>query len=278
MLLPVRRFVDCYILPPGRGIHALERMVADATALGLAHIAARGQAAITQYNLVRDMQIRLRTSGVGVYGTDTTELDAWLDRALTSVDGYLWSQISLFPAEHARAVAANTMRPALFPQGVQAITRQSFVQQHVDVDRTIAAFESPALAPARAELPDLVPMMGHVAELNRQYGESIDSYDRDRPTRESLRAAHELAHTLLLETIALILAAHVEAAPELRDSVAALLEPIERQNELVRATRRRRQRPSDIDPGTGIELPGDEIPDEIPDELPDEAAPASAQA
>jgi hypothetical protein len=265
MLLPVARFVDCYVLPPGRGIHALERVAADATALGLTRIAARAQAAIAEYRRVKNLYIRLYTSRPGLYGADTTEIDALLDRCLTSVDGYFDIQISLFPADHARAVAARAMRPALFPQGVQAITRQSFVQQRVDVDHLIATFESPELAPARAELPDLTIMMSHVAELNRRYGTSIDAYDRDRPTRESLRAAQERAHAMLLETIVLILAEHAESAPEQRDRVAALLEPIERQNEAVRTTRRRRQPPTDIDPDTGIELPEDGTPGEVPE-------------
>jgi hypothetical protein len=65
--------------------------------------------------------------------------------------------------------------------------------------------------------------------------------------------ATALAHTLLLETVVLILAEHLESEPELREPVAALLQPIERQKEAVRATRRCRP-PSDIDPGTGIEV------------------------
>jgi hypothetical protein len=260
MMVPVVRFVDCYVLPPGRGIHALERVVAMATALGLTRVAARAQAGIAEYRKVKDLQIRLRTIRPGLYGEGTSEIDTLLDRCLTSVDSYLDSQITLLPADHVRAVAAGAIRPALFPEGVQAITRQSYVQQRVDVDHMIATFESPSLAPARVDLPDLTHMMAHVAELNRKYAESIDAYDRGRPSPEALRAAQDLAHTMLLETVVLILAEHLESAPELRDSVAALLEPIERQNEAVRATRRRRRPPTDIDPGTGIEVPEDGVP------------------
>jgi hypothetical protein len=264
MLLPISRFVNCYVLPPGRAIHALERVVALAKALGLTKVAARAEAAIAEYRQGKGLQLRLRISRPGLYGADTAEIDAWLDRGLTSIDSYFDSQIALFPADHARVVAASAMKKALFPQGVQAITRQSFVQQRVDVDELIVAFESPDLATARAELPDLTPMMAHVAELNRQYGASIEAYDRARPTRESLREVLERAHTMLLETVVLILAEHVEGAPAVRDQVAMLLEPIERQNEAVRATRRRRQQPIDIDPDTGIELPDDEPPAELP--------------
>lgn len=271
---PVLRFVDCYVLPPGRAIHALERVAAMATALGLSALAARAQAAIAEFRQFKTMHTRWRTSREGLYGEASSALDAWLDRALSSVDNYLEGQVTLFPADHPRSVAASVVRPALFPEGVQAITRQSYVQQRVDVDDMLAVFASPELAPARAELPELTPMMAHVADLNVQYGASIDDYDRDRPSQETLRAVQERAHTMLLEIIVSILAAYVEAAPELREPLAALLEPIERQNEAVRATRRRRQPPSDIDPGTGIELPGDDLPVELPGS-PDPAAPTA---
>lgn len=269
MVVPARRFVDCYILPPGRGIHALEQVAEPATVLGLHGVAGRAQAAMVEYHRVRDMQILLRTGSTALYGADTTEMDAWLDRCLSSVDGYLDGQIALFPADHPRSVAAVAIRRVLFPEGVQGITRQPYVQQRVEVDRMVARFESPELAPARAELPDLTPMMEHVAELNARYGESIEAYDRERPSHDAVRAAQELAHGLLLETIVLILAAHIDSEPEMRDQVAALLEPIARQNDAVRASRRRRRQPSDIDPGTGIELPEDGDPVEQPG-LPEE--------
>jgi hypothetical protein len=283
MVSAILRFVVCYILPPGRGIHALERVAAMATALGLDAIAAHAQLAIAEYRKVKAMQIRMRVGSTSLYGPDTPEIDALLDRGLASVDGYLDSQITLYPREHARSVAASVIRPALFPEGVRAITRQSYVQQRVDVDQMLETFASPELAAARAELPDLGLMMDQVAELNVRYGDSIDAYDRDRPNHERVRAAQELAHTMLLETVVLILAAYVQSAPEMREGVAALLGPIERQNDAVRANRRRRRPPTDIDPGTGIELPEDEQPielpeDEVPEELPEDEVPEELSA
>jgi hypothetical protein len=135
------------------------------------------------------------------------------------------------------------------------------VQQRVDVDLMLVTYMEAPLAPARAELPDLDVMMARVSEINQQYGASIDDYDRSRPRTEELREAQKLGQTLLAETVVLIAARHILASPEQQPAVAALLEPILRQNEAIRATRRRRRKPRDIDPGTGIELPED-APDE----------------
>jgi hypothetical protein len=264
MLIYIPHHVQCYILTPGRCIHAFERVATTATVQGLDEIAAKARAGIAESSRVLDMQEQRRIMLPGFYGPDTVEIDHQVDRGLTSVDSNLGGQIDLFPADHPRAIAASAIRLALFPQGVLAITRQPFVQQRVDVARLLDAYDAPELAPARAELPELEPMMKRLAELNQKYGESIDAYDRNRPSLDDLRAAQERAHTLLTETIVLILAEYIRCAPERREQVGELLEPIVRQNEAVRAARRRRRLPVDLEPGTGDELPEDDVPAEQP--------------
>ena len=255
MDISVATIVDIYVFTPGRGIHALERVTVTASALGQTVIIASATTGIVRFRAVLDLQGRYRTSRTGLYGPDTVDLDNQIDRGLTSVDAYLEGQIRLFPEVHPRASAASAIRPVIFPEGVAAITAQPFVHQRVSVDRLLEAYMDPALAPARAELPDLEVMMVRVAELNREYGVSIDDYDRDRPTLEILRAAQQAAQESLAETYVLCLAAYLQAPPDQRAAYAALLEPIARQNELIGATRRRRKPPVDVDPGTGIDLP-----------------------
>jgi hypothetical protein len=270
MLVPISSLIQLYLFPPGRGIHALERVAVAAALLGLAEIAAQAQKGIAQYRRAMDLQTRLRIGRTTLYGTDTFELDNQLDRGLTALDDFLGSQLGLFPRGHRRADAADTIRPALFPEGVAAITNQPFVQQRVAVDLMIEAYMAPPLAPARADLTDLDVMIARVAEINHQYGASIDAYDRDRPSSEELRAAQALGQTHLAETVVLIAARHVLSPPEQQDAVAALLEPILRQNDAIRAIRRRRRPARDVDPGTGIELP-----DEPPGEPVAQPAPAA---
>lgn len=263
MLVPVSRLIDIYLFPPGRGIHALERVQAGAIALGLDWIAAHAASGLAQFHALMDLQVRFRIGRVNLYGPDTIDLDNQVDRSLTTVDTHIEGQGRLFAEDHPRAIAAGILRPALFPEGVAAITRQSFVQQRVSVDQLVATYFAPALAPARADLPELDPMIARVAELNQQYGASIDAYDRDRPSSEKLRAVQERAQCLLAETIVLIVAAALRAAPEQREGVEALLEPILRQNEALRQSRRRRQPVQDIDPISGDE-PADDAPVDVP--------------
>jgi hypothetical protein len=261
VLVPVFRLMDIYLFPPGRGIHALERVHDGALAIALDRIASHAARGIAEFRAVLALQRRFRSGRITLYGADTIELDNLVDRCLTTVDTHLGGQMQLFPEDHPRAVAASVLRPVLFGEGVAAITRQSFVQQRVSVDELLTAYHAPEMAPARADLPELDPMMERVADLNRQYGESIDAYDRDRPTIETLRAAQERAQSLLAETVALIVAASLEAAPEQRAAVDALLEPILRQNEALRQSRRRRQPVQDVEPVPGGDEPGDEPAD-----------------
>ena len=255
MLIHVARHTNLGFFPPGRGIHALEQVIVGATRLGLQRIATHAGTGITRFHTLADLQLRSRTGRTALYGTDTAELDSLLDRSLTTVDNHLDGQMRLFPAEHPRAVAAGTIRPALFPEGVGPITSQSYVQQRVTVTRMIEAYQAPALVPARADLPELDPMMARVAEINVQYGASIDGYERERPTREMLRAAQEAAQESLAETMVLIMAEYIASPPEQRESVAALLEPILRQEQARRASSRRRQPAQDKDPDAGTDLP-----------------------
>lgn len=255
MVISISGAVPMYIFTPGRGVHALERVADGATTLDLSAIAARAAIGIARFRALLDLQTRYRIARTSLYGPDTFEIDNLLDRCLTAVDGYLEGQIRLFPETHPRADAASTIRLALFPEGIAAITSQPFVHQRVEVDRLVETYQAPALAPARAELPDLDVMMVRVAEINREYGVSIDGYERDRPTQDTLREAQLQAQESLAETYVLILAAYIQAPPEQRPAIAALLEPIQRQNDAIRATRRRRKPPVDVDPGTGVELP-----------------------
>lgn len=255
MVISISSGLTLYVFTPGRGVHALERVADGATALGMPAVAARAATGLERFRALMDLHARHRIARTSLYGPDTFELDNLLDRCLTAVDGYLDGQIRLFPATHPRAGAASTLRPALFPEGVAAITSQPFVHQRVEVDRLVETYQAPALAPARAELPDLDVMMVRVAEINAEYGTSIDAYERDRPTQDTLREAQEQAQESLAETYVLILAAYIQAPPEQRPAIAALLEPIQRQNDAIRATRRRRKPPVDVDPGTGVELP-----------------------
>ena len=255
VLIPILSLIRLYLFPPGRAIHALERVAQGATALGLDEIAAHVARAIEQFHRIKEMQTRHRTGRTNLYGRDTFVLDKQLDRALATVDSVIEGQTLLFPRGHRRAEAAITMRTALFPEGVAAITNLPYVQQRVEVDRMLAAHMDPSLAPARADLPELDVMIARVAEVNQQYGASIDAYDRDRPSAEELHAARKIGQTFLAEIVALIVARHVLSAPEQQPAVAALLEPILRQQDAIRATRRRRRPARDIDSGTGIELP-----------------------
>ncbi len=262
MLVPVSSLIQIYIFPPGRGVHALDHVALGAASLGFAEIDAQAQKGIAQFRRAMDMQTRLRIGRTTLYGTDTFELDNLLDRGLTAVEDFMVGQVRLFPRGHRRADAAEAIRPALFPEGVAAITNQPFVQQHVAVGHLVETYFAPPLAPARADLPDLDVMIARVAEINQQYGVSIDAYDHDRPSQEELRAAQALGQTYLAETVVLILARLVLSPPEQQPAVAALLEPILRQNDAIRATRRRRRPARDVDPGTGLELP--EEPSDAP--------------
>jgi hypothetical protein len=108
-------------------------------------------------------------------------------------------------------------------------------------------------------VPTLPVMLAQVRALNDAYGDSLQDYDRGRPTREQLSQAQADGQDMFAEVVAAILVEYA-GQPERRADRDSLLEPVLRQNEAIRVARRRRRFPVDIDPGTGDELPGDDLP------------------
>jgi hypothetical protein len=108
-------------------------------------------------------------------------------------------------------------------------------------------------------------MVARLQILNQRYGDVLNSYET-QPSTDDLRAADARGQELLAQTLVLIQAHFIVNAPEDHEGRAYLLEPILRQNDAIRASRRRRRPPRDIDPDTGVDLPEADEPAE--DELP----------
>jgi hypothetical protein len=147
---------------------------------------------------------------------------------------------------------------ALFPNGAGAITSRAYVLEHEHILALLSRARDDDLAAAVARIPELPAMLARLEELDRQYGESLQPYDRG-PKRDVIKAAQAHGQELLARIVAAILARHA-FQPDRTDERDHLLEPILRQNEAIRVARQRRRRPRDIDesgPGDGLDTDPD---------------------
>jgi hypothetical protein len=246
--------INLYQLSTGRRQHALGEVERRARALSASDIALLAAQALAHDRELAMMEIEVTAGNRNQHGPAAMALDAQVDRALTGIEDYLEVQIRVFGEDSARGRDAAFLGRELFPGGAAAITSRSYVLEHESILALLRRAREDALAEAVARIPELPAMLAQLDALDRQYGESLQDYDRGRPTRDAIKAAQAHGRELMARVVAAILTRHA-LQPDRTDERDHLLEPILRQSEAVRAARQRRRRPRDIDPSG----PGDEL-------------------
>lgn len=262
MTIRPANLIATYQFTTSRRMHALREIARRAMALGAMRVLALTERALTHDRGVQMMEAALEAANTNQYGNESVLLDKQLDRAITGLELYLEAQERLFGEAHQTGKDALLVRGELLPDGAGAITFLPFAAQHERVGVLLEIAEQPGseVEAAVQRIPALPLMLAQVRTINDAYGTSLQDYDRGRPTREQLTQAQAEGQDMFSEVVAAILAEYADQ-PERRTERDSLLEPVLRQNEAIRVARRRRRLPVDIDPDTGNELPGDDLPE-----------------
>ena len=253
MVLP-----DLYRFSPGRALWAQRQVQQRAQALTQADIAALAGLGIAAGQTALDLRLRAQGNPTGQYPPEAAAADNLVDHGVAGVDGYLDVQARMYQGEP-RAHAAERLRDALLPNGIAAITRLPYAEQHGQVSTLLARTATdPALAADIAMLPELATLLQRLGTFNDEYG-VILSQVTPRLSADALREAERRCQELLEATVGLIIGRYALHAPDNTAERDHLLEPIMQQNAAIRAARRRRRPPVDVDPETGDELPPDPV-------------------
>jgi len=148
-----------------------------------------------------------------------------------------------------RGQAANRILRKDFPAGADAITSAPFA----DANQTLKAILADLTGPS-AEDVATVGIGDHVVELAKAHA-AFDAAMRKQNgarivTYDEVRAADRKGQALFSDLIIAIL--FQTTAPERRADRAALLRPVDVQNEALRELHRSRRRVTDVDPKTGV--------------------------
>ncbi len=241
-------------VPVGRMVFALTEVEQRAQKRGLQTIAEHASMGASYGREVLKDAMRWAASSRGRYVPEAADLDFEIDGVLAGIDGYLQSQERIYPND-ARGDAATTLRQQLLPEGVAAIIRLPFAQQHAQITALLERANDPDMAEVHAALPEFAELLARLSELNQRYGEALQQ-ETEVPTRGELAAGRARGQDILADTAALILAHYALQAPDDDDGRTDLLQPILEQ---VAAARRRRGAP-DIDPDTGEPNTGEPSP------------------
>lgn len=257
---PPRTYLNGKVLPAGRRIFALESILAVACQVGDDALMMRCESALDINRQARQIEMRYqsnkskRTRARG----DSVEIDAQIGDVLAGMCTVAQGQ-AVGDDEVAKAALEFILEVA--PDGIAALTRQSFEAQLADARVLFDRFESDL-----ARLIELLGLGRHVAQLKvliPRFARELSQVHGDVVTYSQVKESDTAARDAFAVTIFHILANYAENSVT-RD---ALLHEYDRQLRLLSEYYRRHRRSVDIDPNTGetIEDSGD---DGNPPELP----------
>jgi hypothetical protein len=246
--------IDIYVFPTGRRTFAQRQIVERAIRLGFVALGHHAQAAVAYDSETLQLKINWKAAHTSNarFSPETVKLDQQLDRMVTGLDGYLDSQIRLYGEDSEEGQAAIEIRHTALPDGPAAITQLGFDQESEAVKALIVRLGQPDLQAPIALLPELAKHIEQVHVHHAKYAKALDKDVKVGPSREEIRQRQADGQELLAQSKVLILANYI--ATKDSDATRELLAPIERQSEAIRSARRRRRRPTDVDPTTGEDL------------------------
>ena len=239
-------------LPLGRCGFALRAVAERADAVGQREIASFAQQGADSVKESMAMALRFQASPNGQYPPEAVALDGQVDNCVAGVAGYLDVQRRVYPDEPA-GLAAERLSRALLPEGIAAVTRLPFTEQHEQIDALLQRAEADDLAGDIGAVPELRNLLARLRKRNQEYGEVLRQ-SQSGPSRDEVREALEESQERVAQTLSLIIGLYASRDPEKVDERDHLLEPILVQDQATRALRRRRRAVVDVDPDTGETL------------------------
>lgn len=251
-------FIRLYKLPPGRAIHALERLLPAARAHDAPEVARLAERALEAANALDALHLRRsRATSTPLYGPEATRLDSAIDRLLSAMAAHVASQGEVHAdagEDDPTARAVRLLARDLFPKGVAAIVSMSFVEEHKRVGTLLKRVEAGG---DLADAVDSVGMRAHVVrlrELAQAFGAELDrATPQTGPTADEVRAADAVMQLALNQVVAAALGRFVEEDDATVTARAAVLGPIATQQAALAARYRDRRGVRDVDPQTGLE-------------------------
>lgn len=253
---------DIYVFPTGRRLFALNQVAARAKSHAFPELAKHCTGAVAQdreclalerrwEGLVAESKGKAAPKPLAPGATpDAASVDPLVDNTLTAIRDHAVSQTAGAAADDPIHATVGTFLKAIFPAGVQEVTKLGFVLELAAVDAIVELLQSKDHAPVVKEL-GLGRLAKRLADLAVVYRAAIETPNVSELVFGDVRAARIQGQDRLLEAIAMVLGKHHGSSA---DDVAArdeLLGPILAQNEAIGAAMKARRTVVDVNPETG---------------------------
>ena len=172
------------------------------------------------------------------YSERVHALDSEIDAQLNALDAVLAAVAVTHDEASPEGAAARKVQSTIFPTGVSAVTRSSFVQQQERVTQIVALLDG-ALATdyQSAMVPDA--FRSQLKSLATHMQQALLDDPTPPPSYDELRAAKDAAHRSLLVALANIFASYPDDTADQQAARTALLTPLAEATARRRASRRR---------------------------------------
>lgn len=253
---------DIYLFPTGRRLFALGQVAGRANARGFHELGKHCTDAVLQDRACLALERRWDGLAAESRGKappkvpaagaplDAASVDPLVDNTLTAIRDHAVSQTAGAPPNDPIHATVAKLLKAIFPAGVQEVTRLAFVLELAAVDDIVGLLQSQEHAPVVKEL-GLVRLATRLADLAVVYRAAIGAPDESTLVFGDVRAARIEGQDRLLEAIALVLGRHHGKTAVDVAAREDLLGPILAQNEAIRAAMKARRSVVDVNPETG---------------------------
>jgi hypothetical protein len=246
---------NLYAFSTGRRLFALHQTRQAALGAGLNALATHCAAAITHDEGTRDLEARWAgDKDASQYAPEARPVDIQVDIALSALRDSINAEARDAEPGDPLAAAAQKLEQLAFPDGLAAVIKRVYVDELNELQRIIALLQSP-------EWSVLVPKLGlerrllRLIDLETKYA-AVIALPAKTTSFDEVKAARTQGQTLMLQAVAMILGQYPSESDADVAGRRALLEPILKQNEAIRAYLRERRSPEDVNPATGeVETP-----------------------
>ncbi|MBK8256763.1 MAG: hypothetical protein IPK82_29340 [Polyangiaceae bacterium] len=252
MDISLASLINVYSLSTGRRLFALGQVMKVAKEQGYKDLAAHCDQALEHDHKTRALETAWAAPNLPAAGPGAVQrIDLALDRTLVAIrdsaqahaDGAEEDDQEL-PKKVAKLLTA------IFPAGVQAVTKATFVEQLAAVEGILATLKNKEYAATIQDL-GLGRLVKQLGKLSGQFREALEAPEPPKVSFGDVRAARAQGQENLLQAVAMILGKHPTPSSTDLTARGALLGPILKQNEAVRLYLRSRRAIQDVNPETG---------------------------
>ena len=208
----------------------------------------------------RELIKGLASAKFGPSNPELVRLDPRIDNLMTVIRDRALEHGRTFGGED-KELATKFVKE-IFPRGVADIASKPWAEQVNKVDTVINQMKT-TQTEAVSEMK-LIRHLGQLETFQAEFKEELKKAPPKTITQNEIRARKKEGQERLLEVVAYIIGKFWSRSDEHVEHRSTLLAPVIKQNEELRAYYKRRRKPRDLNPETGLEIVDETVPEEQP--------------